>query len=108
MKAVTAFLRAAALLDKLEHFQELLEEHDDFWLSDRRHMSDIIPFISSQEYAVRKKYVVNMYWSFLMARPGLEKHWWLFCGLWIPTGSSNNALLICCYFLRAPAMVIHD
>ena len=41
-------LKAAVPLSKLDDFRELLEEHA-FSLTDRRHMSDLVPFILSQE-----------------------------------------------------------
>ena len=50
IKVVMAFLRAGVPLSKLTSFRELLEENG-FRLSDRRHMSDVIPFIASQEQA---------------------------------------------------------
>ena len=53
-KVVTAFLRAGVPLTKMTSFRELLEENA-FRLSDRRHMSDIILFISSQEQAKIKE-----------------------------------------------------
>ena len=49
IKVVMAFLRAGVPLNKLESFRELLEENA-FRFTDRRHMSDIIPFVSSQEH----------------------------------------------------------
>jgi len=48
VKVVKAFLRAAVPLNKLDTFRELLEE-SAFRLTDRRHMSDLIPFVLSQE-----------------------------------------------------------
>lgn len=48
IKVVMAFLRAGVPLSKMISFRELLEENA-FRLSDRRHMSDVIPFISAQE-----------------------------------------------------------
>ena len=48
VKVVTCFLRAAVPLRKLDCFRELLEEHA-YRLSDRRHLSDLIPFIHSEE-----------------------------------------------------------
>ena len=48
VKVVRTFLRAAVPLNKLDLFRDLLEEHA-FRLTDRRHMSDIIPFIHDQE-----------------------------------------------------------
>ena len=62
VKVVTAFLWAAVPLNKLEHFRELLEEHA-FRLSDRRHKSDIIPFISLQEHACIKEEISRQYVS---------------------------------------------
>ena len=50
VKFVTAFLRDAIPLNKLDSLQDLLEENG-FRLSDRRHTSDIVPFIFSQEQA---------------------------------------------------------
>ena len=54
IKVVMAFLRAGVPLSKMTSFRELLEENA-FCLSDRRHMSDVIPFISSQEQAKIKE-----------------------------------------------------
>ena len=48
VKVVRTFLRAAVPLNKLATFRELLEE-GGFRLTDRRHMSDLVPFILSQE-----------------------------------------------------------
>jgi hypothetical protein len=48
VKVVTCFLKAAVPLHKLDCFRELLEEHA-YRLSDRRHLSDLIPFIRSEE-----------------------------------------------------------
>ena len=62
VKVVTAFLQAAVPLNKLEHFRELLEEHA-FCLSDRRHMSDIIPFVSLQEHTRIKEEISEQYVS---------------------------------------------
>ena len=62
VKIETAFLRAAVPLNKLEHFRKLLEEHA-FCLSDRRHTSDIIPFISLQEHACIKEEISGQYVS---------------------------------------------
>ena len=62
VKVVTAFLWAAVPLNKLEHFQELLEVHA-FHLSDRRHMSDIIPFIFAQEHTRIKEEISGEYVS---------------------------------------------
>ena len=60
VKVVMAFLRAGVPLNKIESFRELLEENT-FHLSDRRHMSDIIPFISSQEQARIKEEIGGKY-----------------------------------------------
>ena len=46
--SVTSFLKAAAPLRKLDCFRDLLEEHA-YRLSDRCHLSDLIPFIRSEE-----------------------------------------------------------
>ena len=62
VKVVTAFLWAAVPPNKLEHFRELLEEHA-FRLSDRRHMSDIMPFVSSQEHTCIKEEISGQYVS---------------------------------------------
>ena len=50
VKVLKCFLRAAVPLAKMEYFRELLEENS-FRLSDRRHMSDLIPLLVSQEQA---------------------------------------------------------
>ena len=54
VKVVTAFLRAGVPLNKLDCFRELLEEHAHR-LTDRRHMSDLIPVIASQEQSLIKE-----------------------------------------------------
>ena len=54
VKVVSAFLRAAVPLSKLEYFRDLLEENGHK-LSDRRHMSDLIPFVLKQEQACLRK-----------------------------------------------------
>ena len=48
VKVVTCFLRAGVPLRKLIHFCELLEENA-VRLSDRRYMSDLIPFVLKEE-----------------------------------------------------------
>ena len=48
LKVVRTFLRAGVPLTKLNLFKDLLEEHA-YRLTDRRHMSDMIPFILQQE-----------------------------------------------------------
>ena len=48
IRVMKCFLRAAIPLTKLDFFRELLEE-DRFRLSDRRHMSNLVPLIVSQE-----------------------------------------------------------
>ena len=45
---VTAFPKAGVPLTKLDHFRDILEE-SAYHLSDRRGMSDLIPFIVSEE-----------------------------------------------------------
>ena len=48
MKVVTTFLKAGVPLGKVDKFRGLLEEHA-YSLSDRRGMSDLIPFVQSEE-----------------------------------------------------------
>ena len=48
VKVMTCFLKAAVPLCKLDCFRELLEEHA-YRLSDRCHLSNLIPFIRSEE-----------------------------------------------------------
>ena len=48
LKVLKTFLRAAIPLAKLDAFRDLLEENA-LRLTDRRHMSDLIPFLCSQE-----------------------------------------------------------
>ena len=48
VKVVKTFLRAAVPLNKIDTFRELLEENA-FRLTDRRHMTDLVPFVLSQE-----------------------------------------------------------
>lgn len=48
VKVVSAFLRAGVPLGKLSCFRDLLEEHA-YRLTDRRHMSDLVPVILSDE-----------------------------------------------------------
>ena len=48
VRVLTCFLRAGVPLRKYEHFRELLEENA-LRLTDRRHMTDLIPFVLSEE-----------------------------------------------------------
>ena len=48
IKVVTTFLKAGVPLIKIDQLRGLLEEHT-YSLSDRREMSDLIPFIQSEE-----------------------------------------------------------
>ena len=74
IKVVRTFLLAGVPLNKLSVFRELLEENA-YSLSDRRHMSDLIPFILQQEKEhLRKKSVVKQSQLFSMAQVGLEKY----------------------------------
>ena len=74
VKVVTAFLRAAVPLSKLEHFRELFEE-GGYRLTDRRHTFDLIPFIQKQEVEnVRNEISSKKYQLFLMAQHTWEKH----------------------------------
>ena len=50
VKVLKCFLRVAVPLTKLDYFRELLEE-SAYRLSDRRHMSDLVPLVVSQEQA---------------------------------------------------------
>lgn len=54
IKVVKTFLRAAVRLSKLEVFRELLEE-SAYSFTDQQHMSDMVPFIHSQEIATIKQ-----------------------------------------------------
>ena len=62
VKVVTCFLRTGVPLSKLTYFHELLEE-STFRMSDRRHMSDLIPFILHEEQAQIKKEIDGKYVS---------------------------------------------
>ena len=48
VKVVTAFLRAGIPLSKLDTFRDLFEE-SAYHLTDKRHMSDLVPFVLKQE-----------------------------------------------------------
>ena len=48
VKVVECFLRAAVLLNKIQHFRKLLEE-TRYRLTDRHHMADLIPVVWKQE-----------------------------------------------------------
>jgi hypothetical protein len=50
LKVLKTFLRAAVPLTKLSAFRDLLEENM-FRLTDRRHMTDLVPYIVTQEKA---------------------------------------------------------
>lgn len=67
VKVVKIFLRAAVPLNKLDTFHELLEE-SAFRLTDRRHVSDFIPFVLSQE--VGQRWMAALCRSLLMEQPG--------------------------------------
>ena len=58
LKVLKTFLRAAVPLSKLDAFRDLLEENA-VRLTDRRHMSDLIPFLHSQEQDNIKAEVSN-------------------------------------------------
>ena len=53
LMVVMCFLRAEVPLRKFIHFRELLEENA-FRLSDRRYMSDLIPFVLREEQQVKR------------------------------------------------------
>ena len=48
VKVVECFLRAAVTLSKIQYFRQLLEE-TGYRLTDRHHMSDLIPVVLKQE-----------------------------------------------------------
>ena len=54
LKVVRTFLLAGVPLTKLNMFKDLLEEYA-YRLTDRRHMSDMIPFILQQEKDLVKR-----------------------------------------------------
>ena len=54
INVVTAFLKAGVPLSKIDHFRDILEEHA-YRVLDRRGMSDLIPFILSEEMEQIKK-----------------------------------------------------
>ena len=58
LKVVKTFLCAAVPLSKVDAFRDLLEENN-FRLTDRRHMCDLIPFIITQEKADIKAEIVG-------------------------------------------------
>ena len=48
VKVASVFLKASISLAKLDHFRDILDEHA-YWISDRRGMSDLIPFVLLKE-----------------------------------------------------------
>ncbi len=58
LKVLKTFLKAAIPLTKLDVFRDLLEE-SAVRLTDRRHMSDLIPFLHSQEEEQIKSEISN-------------------------------------------------
>lgn len=48
VKVVTSFLKAGVLLNKIDSFRDILEENA-YRLTDRRNMSDYVPFILKEE-----------------------------------------------------------
>jgi len=54
VKVVQTFLRAAVPLNKLQYFRDILEENS-FRLTDRRHMSDLVPFVQKEEESLIKR-----------------------------------------------------
>ena len=58
VKVVTALLKAGIPLNKLDDLREILEE-SALRLTDRSHMSDLIPFIHSQEVNLIKAEIAN-------------------------------------------------
>lgn len=57
VKVAMCFLRAGVPFNKMVHFRELLE--NAVRLTDRRHMSDLIPFILGEEQARIKNEIAN-------------------------------------------------
>ena len=53
IESCETFLREAVPLNKLDHFRELLEENG-LCLTDRRHMSDIVPLVHQEECELLK------------------------------------------------------
>ena len=72
VKVVTAFLRAAVPLSKLESFRDLLEE-GAYRLTDRRNMSDLVPFILKQEQQLHTEISGKLCLLFLTVQPTSEK-----------------------------------
>ena len=62
VKVVETFLRAAIPLRKLKHFRYILEQNA-YRLSDRCHMSDLIPFVLKQEQDMIKKEITGKHVS---------------------------------------------
>ena len=58
VKVVRTFLRAGVPLNKIPVFRELLEENA-LRLTDRRHMSDVVPFILAKEQAEIKEEIAG-------------------------------------------------
>ena len=63
-KVIWTFLRTATPLSKLTHFRPLLEENA-LRLSDRRQMTDMVPFIVAQEQQLLKKEISGKFVSVL-------------------------------------------
>ena len=62
MKVVHTFLHAGVPLNKIDLFRELLEE-GDFRLTDRRHMSNLVPAIYKQDLDLLKSELTGMFLS---------------------------------------------
>ena len=62
VKVVTALLRAGIPLSKLDSFRDVLEENA-YRLTDRRHMSDLVPFILKEEEAHIRDEITGKYLS---------------------------------------------
>ena len=58
VRVLKSFLRAAVPLSKLDSFRDLLEENR-YRLSDRRHMSDVVPLVVSQEQEEIKQEILG-------------------------------------------------
>lgn len=58
VRVLKSFLRAAIPLSKLDLFRDILEENR-YRLSDRCHMSDLVPFVVSQEQEEVKREILG-------------------------------------------------
>ena len=64
INVVTSFLKAGVPLAKIDHFRDILEVHA-YRLSDRRGISDLIPFILTEEIEQIKKEISGKHVSII-------------------------------------------